>query len=39
MAELTDAEIDAAAQRGSVARHTEPRAQAARYDDRLGRWG
>jgi hypothetical protein len=32
MAELTDAEIDAAATRGSMVRQTEPRAKTARYD-------
>lgn len=37
MAELTDAQIDAAAERGRVARRNEPRAVAARYDTRLGR--
>jgi hypothetical protein len=37
MAELTDAQIDAAIARGRTARLTEPRARAARYDGRLGR--
>ena len=37
MDQLTDAEIDAAAERGRIARLTEPRAAAARYDRRLGR--
>ncbi len=37
MAELTDAQIDAAIERGRTARLTEPRARAARYDGRLGR--
>ncbi len=37
MAELTDARIDAAIERGRTARLTEPRARAARYDGRLGR--
>ena len=37
MAELTDAEIDAALARGATARASEPRAAAARYDPRLGR--
>lgn len=32
MADLTDVEIDAALERGRVARQTEPRAAAARYD-------
>ena len=32
MAELTDAQIDAAAERGRIARLTEPRAANARYD-------
>ena len=32
MAELTDAEIDAATERGKIARSLEPRAAAARYD-------
>jgi len=32
-----DAQIDAAAQRGSIARLNEPRAQAARYDPQLAR--
>jgi len=36
-AALTDAEIDAAAERGRRARASEPRAVAARYDRRLGR--
>jgi hypothetical protein len=34
MAELTDAEIDAATERGRIARETEPRAASARYDRR-----
>ncbi len=37
MAELTDAAIDAATERGRIARLTEPRAVAARYDRALGR--
>ena len=37
MAELTDAQIDAALERGRTARLHEPRAAAARYDQRLGR--
>ena len=37
MAELTDAEIDAALERGRFARSHEPRAAAARYDARSGR--
>lgn len=37
MAELTDAQIDAALERGRTARSHEPRAAAARYDRRLGR--
>ena len=37
MAELTDAEIDAALARGKIARATEPRAKKARYDRKLGR--
>lgn len=37
MAELTDAQIDAAIERGRTARLTEPRARTARYDGRLGR--
>jgi hypothetical protein len=36
MAELTDAEIDAALERGKTARMNEPRAAAARYDQRSG---
>ena len=36
MAELTDTEIDAAIERGKVARAIEPRAKAARYDARRG---
>ena len=35
MAELTDAQIDLATQRGETARLTEPRARAVRYDSRL----
>jgi hypothetical protein len=37
MAGLTDAEIDAASERGRTARLHEPRAAAARYDQRSGR--
>jgi hypothetical protein len=37
MAELTDAEIDAATRRGRAARLAEPRARTARYDGRSGR--
>jgi len=37
MAELTDAAIDAAVARGRVARETEPRAVAARYDAKADR--
>ena len=37
MAGLTDAEIDAALERGQTARLHEPRAAAARYDQRSGR--
>ena len=37
MAELTDTEIDAATERGRIARLNEPRAAAARYDRRLRR--
>lgn len=37
MAELTDAQIDAALERGQTARLHEPRAAAARYDRRSGR--
>ena len=37
MAELTDAVIDAALERGRVARENEPRALAARYDRASGR--
>ena len=37
MAELTDAQIDAALERGRTARLHEPRAAAARYDRRSGR--
>lgn len=37
MADLTDAQIDAAADRGKLVRAHEPRALAARYDGRLGR--
>ena len=37
MADLTDSEIDAAAERGRVARLAEPRAAAARYDRAGGR--
>jgi hypothetical protein len=37
MAELTDAEFEAASKRGALARANEPRAQSARYDRQLGR--
>jgi hypothetical protein len=37
MAELTNAEIDAALARGKIARVTEPRAAKARYDRKLDR--
>jgi len=37
MADLTDARIDAALERGRIARRSEPRALAARYDRHLGR--
>ncbi len=37
MAELTDAQIDAATERGRIARLVEPRAATARYDRQLGR--
>ena len=37
MAELTDAQIDAALARGLAARLHEPRAAAVRYDGRAGR--
>jgi hypothetical protein len=37
MAELTDAQIDAALERGRAARRQEPRAVDARYDRQLGR--
>lgn len=37
MAELTDTQIDAAAERGRIARLTEPRAANARYDRDAGR--
>jgi hypothetical protein len=37
MAELTDAGIDAAIERGKAARALEPRAAAARYDREAGR--
>ncbi|HEY5301691.1 MAG TPA: DUF2442 domain-containing protein [Acetobacteraceae bacterium] len=36
MAELTDAEIDVAGERGRIAHVTEPRAATARYDRGLG---
>jgi hypothetical protein len=36
MAELTDAQIDAALERGKIAQASEPRAAAARYDKRRG---
>lgn len=37
MAELTDAQIDAALARGEIARHLEPRAIAVRYDRKIDR--
>lgn len=37
MVELTDTQIDAAMDRGRMARLHEPRAEAARYDRELGR--
>jgi hypothetical protein len=37
MVELTDAQIDAATERGKIARLNEPRATAARYNRKLGR--
>jgi uncharacterized protein DUF2442 len=37
MAELADAQIDAAIERGKIARAVEPRAATARYDRALGR--
>jgi hypothetical protein len=37
MAELTNAEIDAALARGKIARATEPRAAKVRYDGKLDR--
>ncbi len=37
MVELTDAEFDAAAQKGAAIRANEPRAKAARFDRQLGR--
>jgi hypothetical protein len=37
MADLTDAEITAALERGQIARQTEPRATSARYDRKSGR--
>lgn len=37
MADLTDKELDAALERGRVARRVEPRAIAARFDPREGR--
>jgi hypothetical protein len=37
MADLTDAEIDAAAERGRIVRASEPRAAAACFDRKLGR--
>lgn len=37
MAEPTDAEIDAATERGRIARLHEPRALVARYDGQLGK--
>jgi hypothetical protein len=36
MAEVSDAQIDAALERGRVARLTEPRAKSARYDRSIG---
>jgi Protein of unknown function (DUF2442) len=36
MVELTDAQIDAALERGRIAQASEPRAVAARYDKRRG---
>ena len=35
--ELTDAQIDAALERGRIAQQTEPRASSARYDRKSGR--
>ena len=37
MTELTDAQIDAARERGRIAQETEPRATSARYDPKSGR--
>ena len=37
MAELTEAQIDVAAERGRIARRNEPRAASARYDHGLDR--
>ena len=37
MVELTDADIDAALERGRIASQTEPRASSARYDAATGR--
>ena len=37
MVDLTDAEIDAALERGRIAQQTEPRARAARYDRKNSR--
>ena len=37
MAEMTDAEIDSAEERGRIAARTEPRALSARYDAAEGR--
>ena len=37
MADLTDAEINAAQERGLIAHQTEPRATSARYDRKTGR--
>lgn len=37
MADLTDAEIEAALERGRIAQQTEPRAVSARYDQKIGR--
>ena len=37
MADLTDAEIEAALERGRIAQQTEPRAASARYDRKSGR--
>lgn len=37
MADLTDAEINSALERGRIAQQTEPRATSARYDRKNGR--